>query len=43
MGGVCSTHRTDQICIFVRKLKATDHLDELYVDGSIILKWTIKK
>ena len=28
---------------FVRKLKGTDHLDELCVDGSILLKWAIRK
>jgi hypothetical protein len=42
MGGACSTHTGEQICIssFLGKMKGRDRLYKICVERSIILKWT---
>jgi hypothetical protein len=44
-GKVCSTHGEAEECviILVRKLKTSDHSEEVSVNGRIIFKWVLKK
>lgn len=39
MSGVCSAHRRDEKCVQNFGLKGQDHLEGVYVDTKIILKW----
>jgi hypothetical protein len=44
-GGGCSVYEEDEECIkwYVENLKGRDHLEDLSVDGNIILKLILKK
>jgi hypothetical protein len=41
MGGACSKHRRDDTLknAVVENVKGGDHLEDLRIDGNIILKW----
>jgi hypothetical protein len=45
MGGACSTDGRDEQCIqyFVGKPSAKIHLEDVGVDGKIILEWILGK
>jgi hypothetical protein len=45
MGGTCSTYRRTEKCIQcnVRKREKRDHLEDIGVDGKVILKWILKE
>jgi hypothetical protein len=45
MCGLCSTREKDEKCvkILVRKLKGREHLEDLYVVGSVSVKIDIKE
>jgi hypothetical protein len=46
MGGECSTHgemRNAYRIVFLGSQKVRDLLEDLSVDGTIILKWTLRK
>jgi len=43
MGGICSTCRTVSYSVLVGNVKEGGHLEDLGLDGRIILKWIFKK
>jgi hypothetical protein len=44
MGGVCSTDGKDEkYSIWLENLKERDHLEEVGVDGTIIVEWILRK
>jgi hypothetical protein len=44
MGGTCSTHGAMRCAYQIyESLKGRDHLEDLRVDGRIIVNWTLKK
>jgi hypothetical protein len=44
MGGAHSTHRRDEKCIknLVRKPEGEDNLEDLDMDGRVILQWILE-
>jgi len=42
MGGTCNTHGKDKKCI-PANLKGIDHLEDVGVEGRLILEWTLGK
>jgi hypothetical protein len=46
MGKACGAHRKDELCIQnfgLKNMKETDYLEDLSIDGTVILKCTLEE
>jgi len=45
MGGTCNTHGRDEKCtvFWSERLEGRDHLEDVGVDGRLMLEWILEK